>query len=474
MFRKNMRFRLFVCFFALPLLLSACQPTPEEAIVSQKGDLTDKIAETADPSQAPTGVGSHYSLEKTFEQSGHTLIVDADITGGDESKMAVLTVAEKPFESGDSLKKFLENLFPNSIAYDYTDFTKSDLQYGIKEAELMIFRIKNNLHTLTGEPLKENEQQPVYLASSLQGKDTSNMTELEMMEIYLAELQQMYAKAPEDDELSPANYIIKHPSGNEYAQDTIRLIQNNVAYEVDFVNIIEGERGSFFSAYKLNSEFSEEDSLPENSIPPTKLKNPKELNTVQQLLQNIGIDYMELYEVYQGENACKYVFTRSYNGAQEDYVGEYLGLSVTDGESTQVQRLWKPEYFSIIMNNGEIEDIYWKNPSQIVKVDNENVKILPWSEIQQIFEKQMEFLLTPSSEGGDSMFWWKPSDIKIERITLGLAKMLMKDSGEYKLIPVWNFFGRDNSNSDMEDAEEKCYVTINALDGTIMDRNVMY
>ena len=97
-------------FVLLPIfiLLSTCQPTPEEPIVSQKGDLTDKIAETADPGQAPTGVGSHYSLEKTFEQSGHTLIVDADITGGDESKMAVLTVTEKPFESGDSLKKFLE------------------------------------------------------------------------------------------------------------------------------------------------------------------------------------------------------------------------------------------------------------------------------------------------------------------------------------------------------------------------------
>ncbi len=145
MFRKNMRFRLFVCFFALLLLLSACQPTPEEAIVSQKGDLTDKIAETADPGQAPTGVGSHYSLEKTFEQSGHTLIVDADITGGDESKMAVLTVAEKPFESGDSLKRIVEGAFPEYTVYNYTEVTKGDLEYGIQEAELMIFRIKNNL-----------------------------------------------------------------------------------------------------------------------------------------------------------------------------------------------------------------------------------------------------------------------------------------------------------------------------------------
>ena len=136
MFRKNMRFRLFVCFFALLLLLSACQPTPEDAIVSQKGDLTDKIAETADPGQAPTGVGSHYSLEKTFEQSGHTLIVDADITGGDESKMAVITLAEKPFESGKPLQKIVENLFPEFTVYDYIGFTKMIYKNKLKKRNL--------------------------------------------------------------------------------------------------------------------------------------------------------------------------------------------------------------------------------------------------------------------------------------------------------------------------------------------------
>ena len=474
MFRKNMRFRLFVCFFALPLLLSACQPTPEEAIVSQKGDLTDKIAETADPGQAPTGVGSHYSLEKTFEQSGHTLIVDADITGGDESKMAVLTVTEKPFESGDSLKRIVEGAFPEYTAYNYTEFTKGDLEYGIQEAELMIFRIKNNLHSLTGEPLKEGEEQVIYASDSLVGKDTSGMSDVEIMEIYLEDLKRMQAEAPADDELPPADYIIHYPKDDEYAQGNFRLVNGDSALKMDVINIQEGERGGYFFVYNMMSDFSEEREIPSVATPISELKDSGELQRVQELLQNMGIDYMELYEVYQGKNACKYVFTRSYNGAQEDYVGEYLGLSVTDGDGVQIQRLWKPEYFSIIMNNGEIEDIYWKNPSQIVKVDNENVKILPWSEIQKIFEKQMEFLLTPSSEGGDSMFWWKPSDVKIERITLGLAKMLMKDSGEYKLIPVWNFFGRDNSNSDMDDAEEKCYVTINALNGTIMDRDVMY
>ena len=476
MFRKNMRFRLFVCFFALLLLLSACQPTPEDAIVSQKGDLTDKIAETADPGQASTGVGSHYSLEKTFEQSGHTLIVDADITGGDESKMAVITLAEKPFESGKPLQKIVENLFPEFTVYDYIGFTKDDLQKQIEEAQLMIFRLENNLNVDTGEPLKEGEAQTVYLAESLQGKDISGFTEIELMNIYLDELKEKYEKAPENSELPSPDYLIEIPKTSSLSQDNIRVIKGNLKYNIDFVNRQDGERGSSFWVERIDNdqEFSSTDMLPKNPSPLSSMQNPDEFIKVKQILQKIGIDYMELYEIYQGEETCEYIFTRSYNGALEDYVGEYLALHVTDGDTATVQRLWPPEYFSIVMYNGELQRIRWRNPSQIVKVDNENVKILPWSEIQKIFEKQMEFLLTPSSSGGDSMFWWKPSDVKIERITLGLAKMLMKDSGEYKLIPVWNFFGRDNGNSDMDDAEEKCYATINALDGTIMDRDVMY
>ena len=58
---NKVRICLIVFLTIICCVINACQPTPEDAIVSQKGDLTDKIAETADPSQAPTGVGSHYS-----------------------------------------------------------------------------------------------------------------------------------------------------------------------------------------------------------------------------------------------------------------------------------------------------------------------------------------------------------------------------------------------------------------------------
>ncbi len=101
---------ILAILLAFCILASACQATPEETFVAQKtGDLEEKIQATATPGP-PTGVGSHYYLERTYESSGKTLIVDADITGGDESKMAVLTVEEKLFESGDSLKEIVEGI----------------------------------------------------------------------------------------------------------------------------------------------------------------------------------------------------------------------------------------------------------------------------------------------------------------------------------------------------------------------------
>ena len=99
-------------------MLCSCQPTPEEAVVSQKGDLTDKISETADPGQAPTGVGSRYIYEKTYEASGNTLSIDVQLTGGEEGRMPVLTVEGNPFESGEPMKEIVTTLFPDYQIYD--------------------------------------------------------------------------------------------------------------------------------------------------------------------------------------------------------------------------------------------------------------------------------------------------------------------------------------------------------------------
>ncbi len=483
MFRKNMRFRLFVCFFALPLLLFRLPPTPEEAVVSQKGDLTDKIAETADPGQAPTGVGSRYIYEKTYETSGNTLSIDVELTGGNESKMPVLTVAEKPFESGESLKKITDAFFPDYSHYFLSELTKEDYQSEIERFQLYLFREQNHLDPGTGEPLPEGKESTYSypLADSLQHlsrEERNKMSTVELLSIYVNELKEKYANAPNDDDLPPATYTIRIPEDSPSPQENLRIVKQNQKYDVNFVNW--GDiPGSTFMVNRSNSDstFSAEEDLPKKATLPDELGNTAERQKIDAMIKAAGIDYMELNCAFVGEDACQYIYTRAYNGAQEDCAVYYLGMTATDGEGTVVQNLWTPEYLQITMVDGEIEDIDWYNPSQVVSVDNENVKILPWSEIQKIFERQIGYMLAPTSESraeGIGPLFWKASDLRINRISLGLMKVIMKDTNEYKLIPVWSFFGQDNLNTELEDCPEKCYLTINAMDGSIVDRGVMY
>lgn len=202
-----------------------------------------------------------------------------------------------------------------------------------------------------------------------------------------------------------------------------------------------------------------------------------EARQVDACMKATGVDYLSLYGAYEGEGICHYIYTRSYNGAAEDYAPQFLGLTATDGDGVIAQNLWKPEYMQISMYEGEIDSIRWYNPSKIASVDNEQVQLLPWEEIQAVFEKQIDFLLTPAidekKQPGERAIFTKPTDVTIDRIHLGLTKLLMQNTGEYKLIPTWSFFGTDNSYEDGT-KYETCYLTINALDGSIVDRGVMY
>jgi hypothetical protein len=124
----------------------------------------------------------------------------------------------------------------------------------------------------------------------------------------------------------------------------------------------------------------------------------------------------------------------------------------------------------------------WENRAEITNVDNENVRTKPWNEIQEIFKTQMDYLLTPEpvSNGNDTSVFFEKTDVHINRIELGLAKVLMKDSqDDYRLIPVWSFMGY-NTNESFPEQEgvnrgaEVCFITIGAIDGTAIDRGLMY
>jgi hypothetical protein len=66
----------------------------------------------------------------------------------------------------------------------------------------------------------------------------------------------------------------------------------------------------------------------------------------------------------------------------------------------------------------------------------------------------------------------------VDRITLGLTRIPVKDKpNEYMLVPVWDFFGTlktefndQNKMSEESDYSAASFLTINAIDGSVIDR----
>ena len=195
----------------------------------------------------------------------------------------------------------------------------------------------------------------------------------------------------------------------------------------------------------------------------------------------MGINYMSLQSVCRSENGYDYYYSRTVNGFPETYTKTYLGTQTIDSEGIIVMDLWKPEYLHIQTQNGKAVYVKWNNPSEVVTIDNENVLTKSWEEIQKKFLNQMDYLLSPRGPVGtgdqiNSPVFSENTEIVINRIEFGLTKIIMKDTKEYKLIPTWSFMGYDSNyaKKDVNTGAEICFLTINAIDGTIIDRGLMY
>lgn len=193
---------------------------------------------------------------------------------------------------------------------------------------------------------------------------------------------------------------------------------------------------------------------------------------VQQRLENIGIDYMAPASANLGESCNAYYFVREVNGFPETYGKTYFGTLATGTDGYPVMNLWTQEYVEAVVQAGKLVSLKWQNPSEIVQIDNENAKLLPWDTIEQRCKEQLDRMLTPVSFSATG----EPNAIHINRIELGLTKLLMPNSESYKLIPTWSFLGYDEAaTSRADDAGAAiCFITINALDGSIVDRGNMY
>ena len=450
---------LILCVF----LTAACQPTPEAPSVIEKGDLSEHIAQQAEPEIDGSRPGeARLQFEKTYD-SGNSVIIDAPILHPASGQAPVASVQAKPFVSGDGLEQMVWAFYPNATVYEHNMFTKTDIEKEIIFYKELLFRKENGLNLLTGEPLAPGDIEPGLELAGDPGASTRDRLQA-TIEKYEAE----YEIAPADSQLPQTDYVLKDVGSSD--QLNLRVVDGSAIAAIDFVN---WEVGSNF--YMSLSEYDQ--SVPQFTatyqLPQALDENrTQELTMVQQRLESIGIDYMTPASANLGESCNAYYFVREVNGFPETYVKTYFGTQATGTDGYPVMNLWTQEYVEAVVQAGKLVSLKWQNPSEIVQIDNENAKLLPWDTIEQRCKEQLDRMLTPVSFSATG----EPNAIHINRVELGLTKLLMPNSESYKLIPTWSFLGYDDAvpSRAADVGAAICFITINALDGSIVDRGNMY
>ncbi len=165
-------------------------------------------------------------------------------------------------------------------------------------------------------------------------------------------------------------------------------------------------------------------------------------------------------------------FTRVFDGVPVTYTGE-TGTTMEDGEDHIV---WPYENLTLVYNREGLVNFIWGNPYEVEKVSDEYLFLLPFSEIQNTFE-EMIFKKYQDWIDGTQM----KIDFQINEVRLGYMRVREDGSaGEGTMIPVWDFIGTRGITYEGEEAAYDeasafhSWITVNALDGTIISRELGY
>ncbi len=140
------------------------------------------------------------------------------------------------------------------------------------------------------------------------------------------------------------------------------------------------------------------------------------------------------------------------------------------------------EHLLIVVSDDGIEYSGYFSPQTIGDVIENNIELMSFDEIVEIYEN-IAMLNLKNSEAYDNFL---KNRINIKEIRFGYMAVKQANSDSYILTPVWDFYGsdayvyEDSAEIFFEQYENTNLMdlylsySINAIDGTVIDRNLGY
>ena len=443
-----------VICFALALLVmifaaTACQPTPKnENIVAKDGSLEELIE------NEPTE-GLEYDFPQHFQDTyvltdKLDINVNADVSVPAVNAYPVYNVAFTPFSS-DQASSLIKLLFGTATVYKKSGVRtqavieeeivnwkklKSDIEAGTQNGDLgAIEETINQLETeLTNAPeetadipydgLMDSDEEGTYLevyGSAGQGKNvTLGIHNYEDMK----------------------SAIMFYQNGTEYWSD------GGVNEQADGLSLT--PQGAIDLVSQWLHSAGMDDILP--------------------IICHVGSSYQS--GDVKGKEGYVVNCEREIEGIPVTYNLNVSSSSSLNSEPDFSQQFNKEKLTFTIDDTG-ITTIKWENPYSI-DVISKNVQLLSFEDVAKYFSQGVKYKYswvddTSSVEGTTNAV-----TIEVTQIKLGFAVIPQKDKvGDFMLVPAWDFFGTEssqrNGGTDVSVYNDRSFVTINAIDGSIIE-----
>lgn len=169
----------------------------------------------------------------------------------------------------------------------------------------------------------------------------------------------------------------------------------------------------------------------------------------------------------------EFMFTRAVSGVAVTYTDDGGGDRKIRHEGQTFARPWLYEKIRIFLDDEGIAMFEYCSPHDMAGVELDAAVLLPFSTIQAIYE---DMIVLVDNEYDTAEEPWT-CEYFIDHISLGLMRLTEQDVGSQGLlVPVWDFFGRSVDSYGIERGTSgyTSLLTINAIDGSIIDRYAGY
>lgn len=492
-------------------LLTGCQETPDNTIVREKGADKIKQYESAEEEKEDTenmedakeqenalrktlNIPEHYKNEKTYENGALVIDTDAEVIVPDTDSMNTYFVSAKEVNQ-DMIDNVTQAFFEEGDKFynSYYYFAQTKDDYREKITRLKKYKAEGNLDPYNYGTDENGELQYNIddMIANFEEKIKSAPDEIEKQEVTPAfGLRYQTEEGEEVDE----NYFsgaVETKNGNYYYNISYNL-NPDISFKISKIredNIDPEEFTSWHEGeYFLEGESTDRKPFTEDftkkfihiSREDAEKMATEKVDKLGWDLKLYNWDYM-LY--YHGENGLQkgnildagyvFYFTRELDNVPVTYTSSYGG-ALEDMESTLVP--WSYERCSIVVGNDGIEEVEIYNPYKIGEIQTKNVKMMSFDEISKIYEQMMEV------SNADISKYEEKRTYHIKKIVLGYSRIYdpVTDNDTGLMVPVWDFFGGFDCKGDGYDEKDpgerstQSHMTINAIDGTVIDREVGY